>query len=1198
MLGCKASIAIAAMLATPLAYGQSIACSTDSLAIGVLTGHARTEAFELMNNGAALMIYQIVISDHLPVGSSEVAEANLTLARLDSIQQITGPVDLPSGVAWDGEYLWVSGQGSPYIFKLDTAGAVVDTIAAPGENHKGLAWDGSYLWHATDYQDKIFKIDPLEGTTVDSFISPCGGICPSGLAFDGEHLWVSSYLATTICQLDTINGNILKTIPAPSNLARGITWDGMTLWFADHGDKALYQINPVDGMVIRSAAYDQSNPDIAFDGAGLWVSDYTDGTLTNLALDHSWLAIAPTTGELPTDSSVNVEVAINSESLQPGTYFNYMTIISNDNSQSTVPIHLEVVVADENIPPQPFQLVFPQNSAMVTDLLPAFGWEAAIDPDRHPSGGGGTAAPVDQYLFQIGSSANLLEAESMTTSEPHLVSETLLLDHQIYYWTVITSDIFGEVTVSDTFWFSTNMANDPPEPFELIEPVDGATIKTSTPQFIWESTVDPDLFEDVYYCLEIGLIGADLVEIYSGPDTAFTVVDSLIENTQYFWRVTAKDTVGAVTPNDGGIRSFIVNVQNSPPGPFELLSPVDGGTVRTITPRFSWQSTSDPDLFEDVSYCLEIGLIGADLVEIYSGPDTAFTVVDSLIENTQYFWRVTAKDTMGAVTPNDDGIRSFIVNVENSPPGPFELLSPADGAMIDNLTAELKWSHSNDIDGSPIYIPNVTRVNPLLVPSALPELSVVRYNVYLDRDSTFTGTIARQSQTNSYLVELTEDIIYYWQIGAVDSSGSETLSETRWFWTNTVEQSPAGFELLAPIDASTIDTTTLLFEWRSAIDPDLFATVTYSLYTGLAADSLIIAYTGTDTSVTVLDGFAENSSYYWQVLASDGITTPTTSSGEPRLFTVNLGNEAPTSAQLLAPVDSAILDNPVVNFIWEPASDPDPGDSVNYEFSCFIRGTQWKLIDQQFVDSTALQLDGLFLENGAYQWTVSSYDLIGAVTPGDTASFWLDELAEPPGVFLALNPPDEATGLAMDVQFAWETARDPDPFDRISYRLTYATDWSDSLTHINSLSLSDTTYSITLNPNTAYWWIVVASDQDGYEVAADAGQPLRFTVGSLELVTQYGLPTSYAIHQNYPNPFNPSTTIRFDTPEANHVELLVYDILGRQVASLARAFYSAGQYHLIWRGMNDDGQLVPSGIYFAVMRAGDYRRTIKLVLMR
>jgi len=94
------------------------------------------------------------------------------------------------------------------------------------------------------------------------------------------------------------------------------------------------------------------------------------------------------------------------------------------------------------------------------------------------------------------------------------------------------------------------------------------------------------------------------------------------------------------------------------------------------------------------------------------------------------------------------------------------------------------------------------------------------------------------------------------------------------------------------------------------------------------------------------------------------------------------------------------------------------------------------------------------------------------------------------------------------------------------------------------------------------------------------------------------LPTSYALEQNYPNPFNPTTNIQFVIPEASNVELKVYDIMGREVASLLNEEMSAGSHQVVWNGNNNFGQRAASGIYFYTIKTSNFVQTKKMVLMK
>ena len=95
-----------------------------------------------------------------------------------------------------------------------------------------------------------------------------------------------------------------------------------------------------------------------------------------------------------------------------------------------------------------------------------------------------------------------------------------------------------------------------------------------------------------------------------------------------------------------------------------------------------------------------------------------------------------------------------------------------------------------------------------------------------------------------------------------------------------------------------------------------------------------------------------------------------------------------------------------------------------------------------------------------------------------------------------------------------------------------------------------------------------------------------------------GIPEEFALHANYPNPFNPSTTLRYDLPEAAEVTLLVYDLLGREVVRLVDGRLEAGYHRVVWNGRDARGREVPTGMYIVLMATPEYRESIKLVMLK
>ncbi len=89
-------------------------------------------------------------------------------------------------------------------------------------------------------------------------------------------------------------------------------------------------------------------------------------------------------------------------------------------------------------------------------------------------------------------------------------------------------------------------------------------------------------------------------------------------------------------------------------------------------------------------------------------------------------------------------------------------------------------------------------------------------------------------------------------------------------------------------------------------------------------------------------------------------------------------------------------------------------------------------------------------------------------------------------------------------------------------------------------------------------------------------------------------PTSFALEQNYPNPFNPSTVINYQLPVAGNVTLKIFNVLGKEVATLINQFKETGN-HSTFYIVNST---LPSGIYYYQLKAGDYVATKKMVLMK
>jgi len=126
-------------------------------------------------------------------------------------------------------------------------------------------------------------------------------------------------------------------------------------------------------------------------------------------------------------------------------------------------------------------------------------------------------------------------------------------------------------------------------------------------------------------------------------------------------------------------------------------------------------------------------------------------------------------------------------------------------------------------------------------------------------------------------------------------------------------------------------------------------------------------------------------------------------------------------------------------------------------------------------------------------------------------------------------------------------------------------------------------------PGPGIWWYRLKQvDLDG---TAHFTEPISVNV--VANVVERVLPTKFALAQNYPNPFNPSTTIEFALPKSVHATLKIFDLLGREVATLVDEELPAGNYKREWHAQD-----MASGVYLYRLQAGEFVGTKKLLLLR
>ena len=161
------------------------------------------------------------------------------------------------------------------------------------------------------------------------------------------------------------------------------------------------------------------------------------------------------------------------------------------------------------------------------------------------------------------------------------------------------------------------------------------------------------------------------------------------------------------------------------------------------------------------------------------------------------------------------------------------------------------------------------------------------------------------------------------------------------------------------------------------------------------------------------------------------------------------------------------------------------------------------------------------------------------------------------------------------------------------------------------VSLSDTSYNLSHSVLLANWYYDELSAREFTVTvsAIDSGEPVFVPIngGPQKLfVNRYQflstnddlIPKKFKLYQHSPNPFNPNTHIRFDLPNNESIRLTIYNIAGNQVAQINRENLSAGQHEINWKGQDQYGDPLPSGLYIYRLVAGNKTSTRKMLLLK
>jgi hypothetical protein len=217
------------------------------------------------------------------------------------------------------------------------------------------------------------------------------------------------------------------------------------------------------------------------------------------------------------------------------------------------------------------------------------------------------------------------------------------------------------------------------------------------------------------------------------------------------------------------------------------------------------------------------------------------------------------------------------------------------------------------------------------------------------------------------------------------------------------------------------------------------------------------------------------------------------------------------------------------------------------------------------------------------EWSVNL-----VTTHTTTPSVWF--VSDPDSGYSVDNiAPAPPTGLTFSTPsvLSW----DPAPEEDFAYHTIYGSEVDTLNGSATVLAYTtDTSHDVSSTPSTYYH--VTTSDHAGNESE-------EATAGAATSVPPLETPVvAYSLHACSPNPFRERTTLRFDLPVEGSVRLVVFDVEGRAVRTLADGFWPAGRHHVHWKGIDQGGRPASPGIYFVRMEAGGFTDTNTVLLIR
>jgi hypothetical protein len=606
---------------------------------------------------------------------------------------------------------------------------------------------------------------------------------------------------------------------------------------------------------------------------------------------------------------------------------------------------------------------------------------------------------------------------------------------ETYYWKIVAKDDHGTAS-SPVRSFTTSRCTLLPLAVALGTPADGATNVPITQSITWAggaSQCGLTTSFDVYFGTTSPPPLRDNTTLkYWSPGT-------MANDKKYYWKIVAKDGNGSTSSVERSFTTVPVICSLAPTAPV-LGAPAVDATNVPLDQDLMWSAGNSQCAGLTATYDVYFGTASSPPFDHNNG--TAKTWSPTLEYDTQYFWRVVAKDNNGSKSSETRSFRTPC----HLPPAAVNLLSPAANATNVSLDAELSWS------GGAGQCPGLTTT----------------YDVY------FGTTSSPAFRTNTSLKywdpgTLQEGETYYWKIVAKNANGT-TPSSVRSFTTASLLciLPPLPVTLLTPADGATV--ATALLSWVGGNSQCIGQTSTYDVYFGTTSPPPLDHNNGSSAAWT--PSLVAGTGYYWRIVAKDGNGSV---SSEERSFQASC-TAKPSAVTLTSPANQAANIGIDSNVSWSGGISQCAGLTATYDVY-FGTASSPPLAEANV--SVKTWDPGTLTEGVTYYWKVIAKDENGTTS----SVVWrfqteLPPCLDPPLAACTPTPSNNQGNRNRDVNLAWQCGT-----SACGKAVTYDVYFGTTATLGEAQKLGTTSSKSwalpRLNSLTKYYWTVVTRDANG-----------------------------------------------------------------------------------------------------------------------